>query len=180
MDFKKCFPSFALALCLSSHSLILHIMPASVLKFSLSFVSFPLHAQPSVTLFPLPPCPSVRPSVLSWSSCSASWLECCGRETPTRLDTRSSSARTTALAAARPHRLARATHLRRPLTISSEPKSHRKRKKQGDCPTRSNRWGVINENVCASLCERHWKAALFWRWGRYTTVTSTNFQRIDC
>lgn len=38
-------------------------MPASVLKFSASFVSFQLHALPSVTAFPLPPCPSIRPSV---------------------------------------------------------------------------------------------------------------------
>lgn len=59
-------------------------------------------------------------SLHSWNSYSVSWLECWGRETPTRLDTRSSSARTTASAMATPHRLALATHLPRPLTISSE------------------------------------------------------------
>ena len=56
---------------------------------------------------------------LSWSSCSVSWLECWGKETPTRLATRSSSARTTA-PAARPPWPAPATHLPHPPTTSSE------------------------------------------------------------
>lgn len=37
---------------------------------------------------------------------------------------------------------------------------------------------MVNENVCASLCERHLKPAFFIRWGHYTTVTSTNFQSL--
>lgn len=57
--------------------------------------------------------------LLSWTSYSVSWLECWGRETPTRRDMRSSSARTTA-PALKPLQPAPASHHPHPLTTSSE------------------------------------------------------------
>lgn len=100
-------------------------------------------------------------SILSWSSFSASWLECWGKETPTRLATRSCSAPTTALPATL-HRPAPATHLHHPLTTSSEcdPEGGRMKWEQ---PTRSNQWWVIRrkqghvrvQHVC--VWGRRWK-----------------------
>lgn len=131
---------------------------------------------------------------LSWNSYSVSWRECWERETPTRLDMRSSSARTTASAMAMPHRLALAAHLPRPLTISSELNQQGEEAEGG-----TGEWAIKSSDIkqsmmsdqilrrknvclCVSLCmcvfvcvrEREWKRDIGRQCsGGYATVKST-------